>query len=154
MVLPRSRASCSFRSTSWLSSLNPSLSPPIILIPPTSISLKMQAEVLQIVKQVYSNQLHYAKQKRKNYTGTHTEGRGGELVSSWRLEIVFLLHLLEVVLLLLCVELLEGLRGLVVEHHQVPRRREKERKKNISKIFTFTFRNRTYKMSITKTLIF
>jgi hypothetical protein len=60
------------------------------------------------------------------------------LVSSWRLEIVFLLHLLEVVFLLLCVELLEGLRGLVVEHHQVPRKREREKKK-ISKIFTFNF---------------
>jgi hypothetical protein len=74
------------------------------------------------------------------------------LVSSWRLEIVFLLHLLEIVFLLLCVELLKGLRGLVVEHHQVPRERERE-KKNVSKILTFNFRNSPYKMSIAKSVI-
>ncbi len=55
---------------------------------------------------------------------THEGGEGGVLVSSWCLEIVFLLHLLQVVFLLLRVELLESLRGLVVEHHQVPRKRE------------------------------
>jgi hypothetical protein len=59
---------------------------------------------------------------------THGGGGGGVLVSPWRLEIVFLFHLLEIVFLLLSVELLEGLRGLVVEHHQVPRRRKRKKK--------------------------
>ena len=42
------------------------------------------------------------------------------LLSSRGVQVVFLLHLLQVGFLLLGVQLLEGLVGLVVEHHQVP----------------------------------
>ena len=42
------------------------------------------------------------------------------LLSSRGVQVVLLLHLLQVCLLLLGVQLLEGLVGLVVQHHQVP----------------------------------
>ena len=58
--------------------------------------------------------------KKCTKQGTSYEiGVGGGL-AGWSVQVVFLLHLLQVSLLLLSVQLLESLVRLVVEHHQIP----------------------------------